>query len=64
MDFSSLSEDLAKTQSSLDALQSQVATKNSLISKLETDIQRLNDLQTRSTQSPVSHPQMTTKTHI
>lgn len=64
MDFSSLSEDLAKTQSSLDALQSQVATKNSLISKLEIDIQRLNDLQTRSTQSPVSHPQMTTKTHI
>ena len=53
MDCSTLSDDLAKTQTSLDSLQSQIATKNSLISKLEVDIQRLNDLQSRSAQSPV-----------
>jgi hypothetical protein len=37
----------------LEALQIQLTSKLALISRLEGDIQRLNDLQARSAQSPV-----------
>lgn len=47
-----MNDTIAKAQSSLDAFQSQLVGKNTLISKLEADILRLNDLQSRSSQSP------------
>ena len=53
MDFSELNDTLSQTQSDLDSLQTELLKKNSLVSKLESDIQRLNDLQTRTAQSPV-----------
>ena len=53
MDCSTLNDTVSQIQSNLDFFQSELIKKNALISKLETDIQRLNDLQTRTAQSPV-----------
>ena len=53
MDCSHLNDELAKLQTIIETSQSQLASKASLISKMELDIQRLNDLQSRSVNSPV-----------